>query len=132
MPAARRLRKSWRRCRRVCSSASPVDKSLVAAAQKSVLEAGRARGNTQAVLAVPLCCFLRPWRASMRHMRLTCAVLPLLLLAGCSSWKPAPENVKAVPADRLLGYQEPLGLGGQLQVDRDIGGMGAGCYVAVL
>lgn len=68
----------------------------------------------------------------MRPMRLTCAVLPLLLLAGCSSWKPAPEDVKPVPADRLLGYQEPLGRGGELQVNRDVGGMGGGCYVAVL
>ncbi|WP_339526553.1 3-isopropylmalate dehydratase [Pseudomonas sp. EA_35y_Pfl2_R111] len=65
-------------------------------------------------------------------MRLICAVLPLLLLAGCSSWKPAPEDVKPVPADRLLGYQEPLGQGGELQVNRDVGGMGGGCYVAVL
>lgn len=65
-------------------------------------------------------------------MRLICAVLPLLLLAGCSSWKPAPEDVKPVPADRLLGYQVPLGQGGQLQVNRDFGGMGGGCYVAVL
>lgn len=65
-------------------------------------------------------------------MRLIGAVLPLLLLAGCSSWKPAPEDVKPVPADRLLGYQQPLERGGQLQVNRDIGGMGGGCYVAVL
>jgi len=65
-------------------------------------------------------------------MRLICAVLPLLLLAGCSSWKPAPEDVKPVPADRLLGYQVPLGQGGELQVNRDFGGMGGGCYVAVL
>ena len=65
-------------------------------------------------------------------MRLICAVLPLLLLAGCSSWKPAPEDVKPVPADRLLGYQEPLRRGGELQVNRDVGGMGGGCYVAVL
>lgn len=65
-------------------------------------------------------------------MRLIGAVLPLLLLAGCSSWKPAPEDVKPVPGDRLLGYQQPLERGGQLQVNRDIGGMGGGCYVAVL
>ncbi|TIH07111.1 3-isopropylmalate dehydratase [Pseudomonas leptonychotis] len=65
-------------------------------------------------------------------MRLICAVLPLLLLAGCSSWKPAAEDIKPVPADRLLGYQEPLAQGGQLQVNRDVGGMGGGCYVAVL
>ena len=65
-------------------------------------------------------------------MRLIGAVLPLLLLAGCSSWKAAPEHIKPVPADRLLGYQQPLEQGGQLSVNRDFGGMGAGCYVAVL
>jgi hypothetical protein len=65
-------------------------------------------------------------------MRLMCAVLPLLLLAGCSSWKPAAEDVTRVPAERLLGYQAPLEQGGQLRVNRDVGGMGGGCYVAVL
>ncbi|PTS86707.1 3-isopropylmalate dehydratase [Pseudomonas sp. HMWF032] len=65
-------------------------------------------------------------------MRMIGAVLPLLLLVGCSSWQAAPEDVKPVPADRLLGYQQPLGQGGQLQVKRDFGGMGGGCYVAVL
>ncbi|MGE6790518.1 hypothetical protein SAMN05216206_3660 [Pseudomonas guineae] len=65
-------------------------------------------------------------------MRLLGAVLPLLLLAGCSSWKPAPEDIKPVPAERLLGYQQPLEQGGQLRVNRDVGGMGGGCYVAVL
>ncbi|MBU0807231.1 MAG: 3-isopropylmalate dehydratase [Gammaproteobacteria bacterium] len=65
-------------------------------------------------------------------MRLIGAVLPLLLLAGCSSWKPAPEDIKPVPAERLLGYQATLGQGGELRVNRDFGGMGSGCYVAVL
>ncbi len=65
-------------------------------------------------------------------MRLIGAVLPLLLLAGCASWKPAPEDVKPVPAERLLGYQAALERGGQLTVSRDVGGMGSGCYVAVL
>jgi hypothetical protein len=65
-------------------------------------------------------------------MRLICAALPLLLLAGCSSWKAAPEDVTPVPVERLLGYQEPLDTGGQLLVNRDFGGMGGGCYVAIL
>lgn len=65
-------------------------------------------------------------------MRLICAALPLLLLAGCSSWKADPEHIKQVPGDRLLGYQQPLSQGGQLRVNRDFGGMGAGCYVAIL
>lgn len=65
-------------------------------------------------------------------MRLIGAVLPLLLLVGCSSWQPAPEDIKPVPAERLLGYQAALERGGQLSVKRDVGGMGGGCYVAVL
>jgi hypothetical protein len=65
-------------------------------------------------------------------MRLIAAVLPVVLLAGCSSWQPEAEYIKPVPAERLLGYQTPLTQGGQLTVNRDFGGMGGGCYVAIL
>ena len=65
-------------------------------------------------------------------MRLICAVLPLLALAGCSSFQADPENVRAVPAERLLAYQQPLAGGGQIVVNRDLGMLGGGCYVAVL
>lgn len=64
-------------------------------------------------------------------MRLILAVLPLLL-AGCSSWKPDAEHIKPIPEDRLLGYQQVQQWGGQIEVTRDFGGMGSGCYVAVL
>ncbi|MHA6494016.1 3-isopropylmalate dehydratase [Pseudomonas borbori] len=65
-------------------------------------------------------------------MRLIYAVLPLLLLAGCSSFRAAPEDIKPVPSDRLLAYQEPGANTGQLVVNRDLGMMGGGCYVAIL
>lgn len=65
-------------------------------------------------------------------MRSICAVLPLLALAGCSSFQADPENVRAVPAERLLAYQQPLEGGGQILVNRDLGMLGGGCYVAVL
>jgi hypothetical protein len=65
-------------------------------------------------------------------MRLICAVLPLLALAGCSSFQADPENLRPVPAERLLAYQQPLESGGQIVVNRDIGMLGGGCYVAVL
>jgi len=65
-------------------------------------------------------------------MRSICAVLPLLALAGCSSFQADPENVRAVPAERLLAYQQPLAGGGQIVVNRDLGMLGGGCYVAVL
>src|SRR3990167_9975015 len=65
-------------------------------------------------------------------MRLICAVLPLLALAGCSSFQADPEKVTAVPAERLLAYQQPVAGSGLVVVDRDLGMLGGGCYVAVL
>jgi hypothetical protein len=65
-------------------------------------------------------------------MRLICAVLPLLALAGCSSFQADPDAVRPVPAERLLAYQQPLAGGGQIVVNRDLGMLGGGCYVAVL
>lgn len=65
-------------------------------------------------------------------MRLICAVLPLLALAGCSSFQAAPDKVSAVPSERLLAYQQPVEGGGLIVVNRDLGMLGGGCYVAVL
>ncbi len=64
-------------------------------------------------------------------MRSLLAVLPLVLLAGCSSFRPDPENITEVPDDRLLAFQEAYQNGGQLVVNRDMGLMGGGCYVAI-
>ncbi|WP_137972285.1 3-isopropylmalate dehydratase [Pseudomonas sp. F(2018)] len=64
-------------------------------------------------------------------MRQFFAVLPLVLLAGCSSFRPDPENITPVPSDRLLAFQEEHQNGGQLIVNRDMGLMGGGCYVAI-
>ena len=65
-------------------------------------------------------------------MRLICAVLPLLALAGCSSFQAAPEKVTAVPAERLLAYQQPVEGSVLIVVNRDLGMLGGGCYVALL
>ncbi|TBU88155.1 3-isopropylmalate dehydratase [Phytopseudomonas dryadis] len=65
-------------------------------------------------------------------MRSIYAVLPLLVMAGCSSFQADPEHVSAVPAERLRAYQTPLSGGGEVVVNRDLGLMGGGCYVAVL
>ncbi|UTW08670.1 3-isopropylmalate dehydratase [Pseudomonas benzenivorans] len=65
-------------------------------------------------------------------MRLTLAVLPLLALAGCSSFQAHPDKVTPVPEERLLAYQQPVESGGELVVNRDLGMLGGGCYVAVL
>ncbi|GLZ88454.1 hypothetical protein Pres01_45050 [Metapseudomonas resinovorans] len=64
-------------------------------------------------------------------MRLTCAAVSLLLLAGCSSYRAEPEHIVPVPADRLLAFQQPIEGGGQIVVNRDMGGLGSGCYIAV-
>lgn len=37
-------------------------------------------------------------------MRLSVLFLILLATAGCSSWAPEPEDISAVPAERLLAY----------------------------
>lgn len=65
-------------------------------------------------------------------MRMLCAVLPLLALAGCSSFRADPEHVTQVPADRLLAYQQPVKGAGQIVINRDVGMIGGGCYVAIL
>ncbi|MBD9414665.1 3-isopropylmalate dehydratase [Pseudomonas sp. PDM16] len=64
-------------------------------------------------------------------MRQFFAVVPLVLLAGCSSFRPDVENITPVPEDRLLAYQEDYANGGSLVVNRDMGVMGGGCYVAI-
>ncbi|MDE1164789.1 MAG: 3-isopropylmalate dehydratase [Pseudomonas sp.] len=65
-------------------------------------------------------------------MRLICAALAVLAVSGCSSYRAAADKVAPVPADRLLGYQAPLDNAGQIVVNRDLGMLGGGCYVAVL
>ncbi|MFZ3153412.1 3-isopropylmalate dehydratase [Pseudomonas sp.] len=65
-------------------------------------------------------------------MRLISAALALSILAGCSSWRPDAQYIRPIPEDRLLGYQHAQAGGGLIKVTRDFGGMGSGCYVAVL
>ncbi len=64
-------------------------------------------------------------------MRSLCASL-MLLLAGCSSFQPAAEHIRPVPAERLLAHQQPLQDAAEVWVQRDLGWLGGGCYVAVL
>jgi hypothetical protein len=63
-------------------------------------------------------------------MRLILAVMPLLALTACSSFQ--AHKVSPVPEERLLAYQQPVAGGGELVVNRDLGMLGGGCYVAVL
>lgn len=64
-------------------------------------------------------------------MRSILLAMPLLLLAGCSSFRADPEHVRAVPEDRLLAFQETREEAAQIVVTRDFGVMGGGCYIAV-
>ncbi|WP_271410507.1 3-isopropylmalate dehydratase [Pseudomonas sp. Q1-7] len=64
-------------------------------------------------------------------MRLICVAASLFLLAGCSSYRATPEHITQVPADRLLAFQTPVEGGGRIVVNRDMGGLGSGCYIAV-
>lgn len=64
-------------------------------------------------------------------MRSILIALPLVLLAGCSSFRGNPEDIKPVPEDRLLAFQETQENGAQIVVNRDFGMMGGGCYVAI-
>jgi len=64
-------------------------------------------------------------------MRSIFIALPLLLLAGCSSFRGDPEHVEPVPEDRLLAFQEAQANSAQIVVNRDFGMMGGGCFVAI-
>ena len=64
-------------------------------------------------------------------MRSILIALPLMLLAGCSSFRGDPENIKPVSEDRLLAFQEAQANSAQIVVNRDFGVMGGGCYVAI-
>ncbi|MDB6052089.1 MAG: hypothetical protein JWR17_4835 [Pseudomonas sp.] len=63
-------------------------------------------------------------------MRVICIAIPLLSLAGCSSFTADPDRVTQVAPERLLAFQQPVANGGQIVVNRDIGMLGGGCYVA--
>lgn len=64
-------------------------------------------------------------------MRLICIAILFVLLAGCSSIPADSANVKQVPPERLLAFQQPVEGGGQITVNRDIGMIGGGCYLAL-
>jgi hypothetical protein len=73
-----------------------------------------------------------PKEDSMRLIALVVPLLaPFLVLAGCSSTSADRDKVKPVPADRLLAYQAPVDNAGEIVVNRDVGMIGGGCYVAI-
>ncbi|WAJ36315.1 3-isopropylmalate dehydratase [Pseudomonas sp. GOM7] len=64
-------------------------------------------------------------------MRSFLFAVPLLLMAGCSSFRADPEHVRPVPEDRLLAFQKAEASSAHIVVTRDFGLMGGGCYVAI-
>ena len=62
-------------------------------------------------------------------MRSILAVLSLLALSGCASYQ--ADEVHPVPADRLLAYQQSGKDSVRVDVTRDLGYLGGGCYVAI-
>lgn len=62
-------------------------------------------------------------------MRSILAVLSLLTLSGCASYQ--SDEVQPVPADRLLAYQQPGKDSVKVDVTRDVGYIGGGCFVAL-
>ncbi|EIK51461.1 3-isopropylmalate dehydratase large subunit [Stutzerimonas stutzeri TS44] len=65
-------------------------------------------------------------------MRVLLLLSSLLALASCSSWQADPDELRPVPAERVLAYQQPLENAGEVRVTRDYGLRGGGCYIAVL
>ncbi|MBD8474881.1 3-isopropylmalate dehydratase [Pseudomonas sp. CFBP 8770] len=65
-------------------------------------------------------------------MRVFWIMLAAASLSGCTSFRADSEHLKAVPAERLSAWQQTLSPSSELVVDRDIGMLGGGCYVALL
>lgn len=65
-------------------------------------------------------------------MRLFWVMLAALSLSGCTSFRADSEHLKPVPAERLSAWQHTLAASSELVVDRDIGMLGGGCYVALM
>jgi hypothetical protein len=65
-------------------------------------------------------------------MRVFWIMLAAASLSGCTSFRADSEHLKAVPAERLSAWQKTLSPSSELVVDRDIGMLGGGCYVALL
>ena len=65
-------------------------------------------------------------------MRVFWVMLVAVALSGCTSFRADTEHLKPVPAERLSAWQQTLATSSELVVDRDIGIMGGGCYVALM
>lgn len=65
-------------------------------------------------------------------LKIAAATALVVLIAGCSTSPVAFDKAKPVPGDRVLAYgKKPAGQYGTIQVARDTGFVGGGCFVAV-
>lgn len=68
--------------------------------------------------------------------RLSLVALALVAQSGCSLLVQTQHanlaNVREVPADRLLAYTEPAAGMGRVDVTRDAGLMGGGCFLGLM
>lgn len=68
----------------------------------------------------------------MRNIALVVALSTLL--SGCvmPTKQPQASDVKAVPAERLLAFQEQSDATGAALITRDVGMIGGGCFLGIL
>ena len=65
-------------------------------------------------------------------LKTTAAAVLVALLTGCSTSAVSFDQAKPVPGDRVMAYgKKPAGPYGTIQVSRDTGFVGGGCFVAI-
>ncbi|WP_149087661.1 hypothetical protein [Pseudomonas prosekii] len=65
-------------------------------------------------------------------LKIAAATALAALITGCSTSPVSFEQAKPVPGERVLAYgKKPAGPYGTIQVARDTGFVGGGCYVAI-
>jgi len=66
----------------------------------------------------------------MRHTLILVAC-SIVVLAGCVTKPPRPDQLRQPPADRLLAFQSPADGDSRIVVTRDVGMQGSACFGAV-
>jgi hypothetical protein len=65
-------------------------------------------------------------------LKIAAATALLALMTGCSTSPVSFDQAKPVPVERVLAYgKKPAGPYGTIQVARDTGFVGGGCFVAI-
>ena len=65
-------------------------------------------------------------------LKITATIALAALVTGCSTSPVSFDKAKPVPGSRVMAYgQKPAGPYGTIQVSRDTGFVGGGCFVAI-